>query len=99
MEYAPDPEYTEGYDRLIMNPPFSNDQDLDHVRHAFDLLREGGRLVAIMPCSSLTNRHTNKAKAFVEWFEGALAAVYDLPEDTFKAAGANIRTKLIVIDK
>ena len=37
-----------GYDRIIMNPPFSNRQDAEHVRHAYELLRPNGRIVAIM---------------------------------------------------
>lgn len=36
------------YDVIVMNPPFENGQDVDHVNHAFSLLNEGGRLVAIM---------------------------------------------------
>jgi len=39
---------THKYDVIFMNPPFENNQDIDHVRHAFNLLKEGGRLVAIM---------------------------------------------------
>ena len=31
-----------------MNPPFTHHQDIDHVRHAYDLLDAGGVLVAIM---------------------------------------------------
>ena len=31
-----------------MNPPFSNRQDAEHVRHAYDLLKPNGRIVAIM---------------------------------------------------
>lgn len=36
------------YDAIVMNPPFENGQDVAHVEHAFSLLNEGGRLVAIM---------------------------------------------------
>lgn len=36
------------YDRIVMNPPFSNNKDIQHVRHAYDLLSENGRIVAIM---------------------------------------------------
>lgn len=43
-EYKPGPVY----DCIVMNPPFSKCQDIDHVLHAFSLLKPGGRLVAIM---------------------------------------------------
>ena len=36
------------YDRIVMNPPFEAGQDIDHVRHAFQFLKDGGRLVSIM---------------------------------------------------
>ena len=36
------------YDRILMNPPFEKLQDIDHVRHCFDQLKEGGVLVAVM---------------------------------------------------
>jgi hypothetical protein len=36
------------YDLVVMNPPFEKSQDIDHVFHAFDLLKPGGRLIAIM---------------------------------------------------
>ena len=36
-----------GYDRIIMNPPFSDGRDIQHVQHAYNLLRPGGRIGAI----------------------------------------------------
>jgi phospholipid N-methyltransferase len=36
------------YDVIFMNPPFENGQDIQHVNHAFKLLKPGGRLAAIM---------------------------------------------------
>ncbi|MDQ6651286.1 MAG: hypothetical protein M3Y84_00920, partial [Acidobacteriota bacterium] len=35
-------EYAVQADRFLMNPPFENMADIDHVRHAYDLLRSGG---------------------------------------------------------
>jgi predicted RNA methylase len=35
-------------DAVIMNPPFSNNKDIAHVRRAFAMLRPGGKLAAIM---------------------------------------------------
>lgn len=35
-------------DKIIMNPPFEANQDIDHVLHAWNLLKPGGRIVAIM---------------------------------------------------
>lgn len=44
------------YDRIVMNPPFSNLQDIDHIMHAYSLLNPRGRLVAVVSMSSLTRK-------------------------------------------
>lgn len=36
------------FDRIVMNPPFENGQDVEHVMHALELLNSDGRVVAIM---------------------------------------------------
>jgi GNAT superfamily N-acetyltransferase/predicted RNA methylase len=41
-------KYTTKHDIIVMNPPFSKNQDIAHVRHAWSLLKPGGRLVAVM---------------------------------------------------
>lgn len=40
-----------GWDRIVMNPPFSQGRAAAHVQHAADLLAPEGRLVAILPAS------------------------------------------------
>lgn len=39
------------FDRVVMNPPFSDGRALAHVEAAATLLRHGGRLVAVLPAS------------------------------------------------
>ena len=55
----------DGFDRVIMNPPFENGQDIDHVRHAYECLAPGGRLVAIM-CEGSFYRKDKKSTEFFE---------------------------------
>src|SRR5690606_11773720 len=50
-EYAP----SYGYDRIIMNPPFEQRQDVEHIDRALSMLNPGGRLLAIA-ASSLASR-------------------------------------------
>ena len=35
------------FDRIVMNPPFTNGDDIKHIMHALKMLKPGGRLVAI----------------------------------------------------
>lgn len=94
--------YASGYDRIVMNPPFGDGADIDHVRHAYTLLRPGGRIVAIVGEGAFI-RSDKKATAFREWLEKVGATEEPLPPGTFNdpkllaQTGANAR--LVVIDK
>ena len=93
-------EPTESYDRVVMNPPFSKDQEITHIEHAYQFLKPGGRLVAIT--SSMAGERSNKRnKAFKEWLDELGADQYPLPEGSFKDAinSTGVNTKIIVIDK
>lgn len=86
------------YDRVLMNPPFENQQDIDHVIDAFSRLKPGGRLVAIMSPSPFF-RSGKKAEAFRAWFEELGGTAEDLPAGTFKEAGTGVSSKLITIER
>lgn len=52
------------YERIIMNPPFSEGRAVAHMQAAFGLLAPGGRLVAILP-ASMRGKGVNGAQ--VSW--------------------------------
>lgn len=41
------------YDVIVMNPPFDRGVDIEHVYHAFKMLNDGGRLVAITSAAAI----------------------------------------------
>jgi protein-L-isoaspartate O-methyltransferase len=86
------------FDRVVMNPPFENLQDVDHVRHAFDRLAPGGRLVAIMSPAGF-QRDTKKARAFRDWFDDLGGEAEEIEAGAFKESGTGVSAKLVVIDK
>lgn len=91
------------YDRVVMNPPFENGQDIDHVRHAYDQqLAAGGRLVAIVSRGAV-ERSDKKATAFRAWLEENGAHVEELPDGSFGGADSErktgVATSLIVLNK
>lgn len=86
------------FDRVLMNPPFSNLQDVAHVRHAFKFLKPGGRLVAIMS-PSWRHQERTKAREFRTWFEQVGGEVEELPADSFKSSGTSVNTVMVVINK
>lgn len=85
------------YDRVLMNPPFENGQDMAHVRHAFSFLKPGGRLVSIMSPSPFFGAN-NKAAQFREWFALHRGEYIDLGAGAFKASGTGVATVMVTID-
>ena len=82
------------FDRVVMNPPFTGDQDIAHVLHAFKFLTTGGKLIAIMG-PGFTFGETKKRTRFREFLAERGWIVKELPEGTFKDSGTMIRTVVI----
>lgn len=89
-----------GYDRIVMNPPFENGQDIDHVLHAYDLLKPDGRIVAIMSESPFF-REDAKAREFRQWLDSVGGTSEKLPSGSFMDSdrSTGVATRLVVIDK
>ena len=82
------------YTRIIMNPPFSKHQNVDHILAAYNLLAPGGVLVSVVSPSPFF-RTDKKSVAFQNWMQEVDAEVIDVPEGAFKESGTMIRTKII----
>ena len=98
------------FDGIAMNPPFGHGGKtaVEHVAKAYQHLKDGGRLIAIIPDGSACQ------KRFDKWFygdpeakrkadrgiaDGVLMADIHLPSVTFDRAGTNVNTRMVVIDK
>jgi len=85
------------FDRVVMNPPFENHQDIQHVEHAYSLLKPGGRLVSIMS-PAFTFQTTRAPTAFRKLAE-RLGRWEELPVGSFKDSGTRVQTVLVVLDR
>lgn len=86
------------FDRIIANPPFSKNQDIDHVRHMYECLREDGRLVSIT--STHWQHSSNKKETqFREWLKDVNAEIIPVDAGAFKESGTTIATVVLVINK
>ncbi|CAM3310151.1 class I SAM-dependent methyltransferase [Halomonas lysinitropha] len=74
------------FDRILMNPPFSQGRWQAHTEAAADLLAPGGRLVAILPASSQTTFH----------LEG-LACTWQGPFDN-QFPGASVSVSILIAE-
>jgi len=83
------------YDCVIMNPPFSQEQE--HIKHAYDLLKVGGKLIAITS-PHWTFANDKSSKEFRQWFENLGGEIVEeLESGTFEMT--QVRSNIIVINK
>jgi predicted RNA methylase len=82
------------FDRIVMNPPFSKQQDVDHVLHAYGLLTNGGILVAVMS-NGVTFRTNAKTKLFRDLVDAVRGEIVPLPEGSFKSSGTGVNTVIV----
>ena len=87
------PDSANGFDRILMNPPFKDGIDIAHIKHALTLLASGGKLVAICAGGS---RQEKELHSLVEACDGLWEK---LPAGTFAEAGTNVATVLLTITK
>lgn len=87
----------EKFDRIIMNPPFENGADMDHVASALGWLKPSGRLVAVMSAMA-GERNRRKDKAFKQLIGEHSATRTELPPKAFAESGTNVACVLVQID-
>lgn len=85
------------YDRIVMNPPFSEGRWYKHVIHAFNMLLPGGRLVAIIPFGGAIEK--DYETEWKEIYKNNFVNEIELKAGTFKHEGTMIKTKIIVLEK
>lgn len=88
----------ENFDKIIMNPPFSKQQDIDHIYHAYELLKDNGILISVISLSPFF-RTNKKSLDFRNWLNELNAEIIDVPSGSFKESGTMIETKIIKIKK
>lgn len=84
------------YDVIIANPPFTKQQDIDHVSHMIDL---ADRIVVSVMGAGVTFRQNKKTMAFWEKIKQYDYEIIDLPVGTFKASGTMVNTVILKVVK
>lgn len=92
LTVAPDPVF----DRAAMNPPFTRNADIAHVRHALGFLKPGGLLVAVM--SGGVTWHSDKTAArFRDLVTESGGEFEELPDGSFAASGTGVSAVTVTI--
>jgi len=76
------------FDRILMNPPFINGEDIKHILHAKGLLNPNGLLVSL--CAN-GPRQQEILKPLASYWE-------DLPPGSFSDQGTNVNVALLIIE-
>ena len=77
------------FDKIVMNPPFSKQQDIDHILHAYELLKPGGILISVVSESPFF-RSNHKSMDFIEFLTETNAEIIQLNEGAFKESGMKL---------
>lgn len=85
------------FDKILMNPPFTRQQDIDHVMRAYSLLKPGGTLVSVMSQSAFF-RKSSKSSAFLKLHD-AVGGSEHLPDSAFKESGTMVQTRIVTMGK
>lgn len=84
------------FETIVMNPPFEEGQDIDHVRHAYGLLTPGGWLVSVMSEGPFF-RQDEKAQTFRIWLDDIDGYSEKLDAGAFTSSGSGVNARLVVI--
>jgi phospholipid N-methyltransferase len=88
----------EFYDRIIANPPFSKNQDIDHVLHMYKCLTPGGILVSIMS-EHWIKSNNRKEKDFKQWLLDQDYHTDIINRGEFKGSGTMVGCIIVKIRK
>lgn len=85
---------TGDFDFVVMNPPFYGKHYAKHVRHAYDFLKPGGMLVAILPITARYDHGLLDDLGAHSRYDGPWS---DLPVGSFSESGTNINTTVFKV--
>lgn len=84
------------FDKIVANPPFTNNQDIDHIMHMGSMLSQGGILVSVSS-NSWRSGSMKKQIAFRDWLASKEHKIVELAAGEFKESGTSIATNIVVI--
>jgi hypothetical protein len=86
------------YTKIIANPPFTKNQDIDHIYNMYKWLYSCGTLVSISSESWVTGSQKKQIE-FRSWLSNVNAEIIDIEKGAFKDSGTMVGGKIIVINK
>lgn len=82
------------FDRIVANPPFSKNQDIDHIQKYWEMLEYDGILVSVAS-RHWTFSQNQKETDFRDWLDDIGADVQEIEPGTFKESGTLVGAMII----
>ncbi len=92
MTFAPDKQYSV----IVMNPPFTKQQDIIHVTKAINM---AARCVVAIMSASVLFRTDKRTAEFCDLVGSYGGIIEQLPESSFKESGTLVNTCRVVVNK
>ena len=84
------------FDRIVMNPPFTRQQDIQHVEKALLHLKDGGCLVSVMSAGVMF-RQNKRTLSFWDTINKYHNEIIKLPQGAFKVSGTMVNTVILKV--
>lgn len=84
------------YDRIIANPPFSKNQDIDHIMKMYKNLNDDGILVSVAS-KHWASCNNKKESDFRKWLSSLHAEIIEMKDGLFKESGTMVGSYIIKI--
>lgn len=101
LTWQPDRRNSSAPNRIIANPPFTKNQDAQHILHMLEILEPGGRLVtlALPNVLSRSSKLSQQLAAKLEQYKTSGGAFEKHDHTDPSGAGTDVRTIILVVDK
>lgn len=84
------------FDKVIANPPFSNNQDIDHIYKMIEVCKPGGIVVSIASNHWRESKY-KKETEFRNHLNSKGAVIEEIPEGAFKESGTMVAACIVII--
>jgi len=87
--------FTGEYDVIVANPPFTRQQDIEHINHMMKIAK---RRVVSVASAAVLFRDNNKTVKFRDKIKEMGGTIIPLPAKAFAESGTNVSTCVVCVD-
>lgn len=85
------------FDKVIANPPFSNNQDIDHIYKMIEVCKPEFGIVVSIASNHWRNSKYKKETDFRNYLNSKGVVIEEIPEGAFKENGTMVAACIVII--